>query len=74
MNKIILRFGLLVFFLSIIFFSRTGLSLELVLIRSFIIFIFVTVMVSIITIIFMKSINKASSEKSEELSQNMSRK
>ena len=69
MNKIILHFGLLVFFLSIIFFSRVGLPIQEVLMRSFIIFMAVTVLFSLITIIFIRTVNKASSEKNKELTQ-----
>ncbi len=74
MNKIILNFGLLVFSLSIIFFSRVGLSIEDVLIRSFLIFLAVTIMLSLVAIIFIRAINKASSEKNKELTQNLTRK
>ena len=74
MNKIILNFGLLVFSLSIIFFSRVGLPVQDVLIRSFLIFLAVTVMLSLIALGFIKAINKASSEKNKELTQNFSRK
>lgn len=74
MNKIILNFGLLVFSLAIIFFSRVGLPIQDVLIRSFLIFLAVTIMLSLVAIIFIRAINKASSEKNKELTQNLSRK
>ncbi len=74
MNKIILNFGLLVFCLSVIFFSRIGLPLQVVLFRSFLIFVSLTVMLSIIAIIFIKAVNKVSLEKKNELTKNQIRK
>ena len=71
MNKIILNFGLLVFCLSIIFFSRIGLPVQDVLIRSFLIFLAVSVMLSIIALVFIRAINKTSSEKYKEITQNI---
>lgn len=71
MNKIILNFGLLVFCLSIIFFSRIGLPVQDVLIRSFLIFLAVSVMLSIIALVFIRAINKTSSEKNKEITQNI---
>ncbi|HRI47116.1 MAG: hypothetical protein KF721_04310 [Ignavibacteriaceae bacterium] len=67
MNKIILHFGLLVFFLSVIFFSQRGMSLEDVLLKSFVIFIVLTVMLNIVAILFIRSVNKTASEKSKKL-------
>lgn len=72
MNKIILQFGLLVFFLAVIFFSQRGIPFQDILIKSFMIFIVLTIMLSIAAIMFMKSINKSSIEKNKELSQNLS--
>lgn len=63
MNKIILQFGLLVFFFSIIYFAQKGLGLEKVLLNSFAVFIIITVMLSLITISLIKAINKNTSEK-----------
>lgn len=63
MNKIILQFGLLVFFFSIIYFTQKGFELEKILLNSFAIFIIITVMLSLITIGLIKAINKNTSEK-----------
>ena len=71
MNKIVLNFGLLVFFISIIVYSQQGLQIEDVLLRSFIIFILVTVMLSILAIAFLKAINRASLEKGKNLNDNL---
>ncbi|MHB1687334.1 MAG: hypothetical protein ACYCVH_08165 [Ignavibacteriaceae bacterium] len=71
MNKIILQFGLLTFFLSVIFFSRMGLSLTDLLFKSFIIFIATTVMLSIIVMIFIKAINKVSLDKKRDTTNNI---
>ncbi len=74
MNKIVLNFGLLVFCLSVIFFSRMGLPLQDVLFRSFLIFVSLTVMLSIVVIIFIKAVNKVSYEKNNEITNNKLRK
>jgi len=66
-GKIVLNFGLLVFFLSIIFFSQKGMLVEDVLIRSFGIFLVVTVMASILALAFVKAINKAVKDRQTEL-------
>ncbi|MBI1938167.1 MAG: hypothetical protein HYS25_08565 [Ignavibacteriales bacterium] len=63
MNKIILQFGLLVFFFSIIYFAQKGFELEKVLLNSFAVFIIITVMLSLMTIGLIKAINKNTSEK-----------
>ena len=74
MNKIILNFGLLVFCLSVIFFSRVGLPIQDVLFRSFLIFVSLTVMLSVVVIIFIKAVNKVSFEKKNEITNNKIRK
>lgn len=74
MNKIIIKFGLLVFFLSIIFFSRIGIPVQDVVFRSFLVFIVVTVMISLIALLFTRSVNKISKDKQKDLTQNLSRK
>lgn len=63
MNKIILNIGLLVFFLSLIVFSRQNMLVEEILLKSFIIFFLVTLMLSIIALFLIRAINKASAEK-----------
>ncbi len=67
MNKIVLNFGLLVFFIAIIIYSQQGLQIEDVLLRAFVIFVLVTVMLSILAIAFLKAINRASLEKGKQL-------
>jgi membrane protein implicated in regulation of membrane protease activity len=74
MNKIIIKFGLLVFFLAVIFFSRIGIPVQDVVFRSFLVFIVVTVMISLIALLFTRSVNKISRDKQKDLSQNLSRK
>lgn len=71
MNKIILNFGLLVFFISMIIFSQKGWMIEQVLLKSFIVFVVITVMFSILAIVFVKSINKTTFEKSKNSNQNL---
>lgn len=63
MNKIILQFGILIFFFSVIYFVQKGTELEKIILNSFAIFIFLTVMLSIITIGLIKAINKNSYDK-----------
>lgn len=71
MNKIILNFGLLVFFFSIIFFTQRGMAIEQVLLNSFAIFILLTSMISLLTIFIIKAINKNSMNKINSLSDNL---
>ncbi len=71
MNKIVMNVGMLFFFLSIIFFSQMNLSLVDVLIRSFAIFLFLTSMLGVLAIVFIRSINKKTFEKGNELSENL---
>jgi hypothetical protein len=66
MNKIILHFGLLVFFLSIIFFSQRGMMLQDVILKSFVIFIVLTVILNVVAIIFIRSVNKTATEKNKK--------
>ena len=65
-----LQFGLLVFSLSVIFFSRIGLPVLQVLTRSFIVFVATTFMLGIIVIVFVNAINKTSYKKKEILDNN----
>jgi hypothetical protein len=72
MNKIVVQVGLLVFFLSVIFFAQRSLPIEQVLLRSFLVFIFVTIMLALLSIIIIKSINKALNKKQQDdLAQNL---
>ena len=72
MNKIILQIGLLIFFVSIIFFAQRGLPVEQIFLRSFLVFVFVTIMLSIITILIIKSVHsKSFYKKNENLAENL---
>lgn len=74
MNKIVLQIGLLVFFLSLIYFGQRNLDYTEVLLRSFVLFVFATLSLSVLTILFIKSINKASTQKTSEIVKNNNRK
>ena len=60
MNKIVLNFGLFVFFVSVIILSQSGIPLQDVLVRAFALFVVVTIMAGILVISFVKAINKMS--------------
>lgn len=70
MNKIVFQIGLLIFFLSLIYFGQRNLEFLSVLLRSFVLFVFSTLSLSILTIIFIKSINKTATQKSSEIAKN----
>ena len=74
MNKIVLQMGLLVFSLSLIFFGQRSLDFTAVLLRSFVMFVFSTLAISLITILFIKSINTTSTKKNAEIAKNLNRK
>jgi hypothetical protein len=63
MNKIVLQFGLLFFFFSIIYFTQRGMEFDKILLNSFLVFIILTTMLSIIVIGLIKAINKNSFNK-----------
>ncbi len=71
MNKVLLQFGLLIFCFALIFFSQRGMPLQDVVIKSFIVFITLTIVISIVALFILKIINKnetlttADSNKSE---------
>lgn len=71
MNKIVLQFGLLIFFFSIIFFTQRSLPIEKVLLNSFAIFILVTTMLSLIVIGLIKAINNNSLSKLSDISDHL---
>ncbi|NOX18818.1 MAG: hypothetical protein GXO87_11125 [Chlorobi bacterium] len=71
MNKIVLNFGLLVFFLSLVVFSQQGLPIEDVFLKAFLIFVSVTLILGVITILFVKAINKTALEKGKNLNDNL---
>lgn len=70
MNKIVMQIGLLVLCIAIIFFAQRGLPVEQILLRSVMVFIFVTIMLSIIAILIVKSVSKSLHKKKDELVQN----
>ena len=70
MNKIVLQIGLLVFFVSIIFFAQRGLPIDQILLKSFMLFIFITIMLSIIALLIIKATRKTAYKKKDELVQN----
>ena len=72
MNKIVMNVGMLFFFLSVIFFSQMNLSYVDVLVRSFAVFLFLTSMLGVLALVFIRSINKKSLSKGNELSENLS--
>jgi membrane protein implicated in regulation of membrane protease activity len=74
MNKIILNIGLLFFFFSVIFFAQRQLPVIDVLFKSFAVFFFITLFLTILSIVFIKSINKKTLAKSHELKENLSEK
>lgn len=74
MNKIILNIGLLFFFLSVIFFAQREIPFYDVLFKSFAIFFFITLVLTILSIVFIKSINKKTLNKSQQLKENLSEK
>ena len=75
MNKIVIRFGLLVFFLAVIYFTQREMSVSDVLLRSFVLFMVITVMVSVFVIAFMKAINKTEGNKKfKDIPDDLSRK
>ncbi len=71
MNKIIFQFGLLVFFFSIIYFTQKGDSLAQIVLNSFTIFIILTVMLSLLSIMLIRSINKNSFDKINSYSEDL---
>ncbi|PKL83976.1 MAG: hypothetical protein CVV24_02360 [Ignavibacteriae bacterium HGW-Ignavibacteriae-3] len=71
MNKIIFQTGLLVFFFSVIYFTQKGLPLEKILLNSFVVFIILTSMLSIIVIGIIKAINNNSINKLSDYSENL---
>jgi len=74
MNKIILNIGMLFFFFSVIFFAQRQISVFDVLFKSFTVFFFITLSLTILSIVFIKSINKKALTKSHELKENLSEK
>lgn len=58
MNKILIQFGLLIFCFSLIFFSQRGMPLQDVVMKSFIVFITLTIVLSVVVLFVFRMINK----------------
>ena len=71
MNKIVLQFGLLFFFFSIIYFTQRGMEFDKILLNSFLVFIILTSMLSIVVIGLIKAINKNSFNKLSDYPDNI---
>lgn len=63
MHKIVLNIGLLIFFISIIAFAQMGLPPLAVLGRSFVVFIILTIMINLISLLLMRFITQISFDK-----------
>lgn len=59
MNKILIQFGLLIFCFSLIFFSQRGMPLQDVVMKSFIVFITLTIVLSGVVLFVFRMINKS---------------
>ena len=66
MNKIILQIGLLTFCVSVIFFSRSSIPFYDILLKSFAVFIIITIMGHILALLFIQSIKKISENRDDE--------
>lgn len=71
MNKIITNIGMIFFFLAVIYFAERDFPIQDVLIRSLVVYIFMTLMFGIIAMVFIKSVNKAVQKKSKEMVDNI---
>jgi membrane protein implicated in regulation of membrane protease activity len=73
MNKIVLRFGLLVFFIAIIFFGQKGLPVIDILVRAFSIFVIVSIMLGMLSVSFIRAVNRTSQNKQNSISDKVMR-
>lgn len=73
MNKIIVQIGLLVFFISVIFFGQKEMAIQDILIRSLVLFVASTIMLSLLYLVFIRSINKMAVSKKKSFSDNIGR-
>ncbi len=71
MSKIIFNFGLLIFFISIVIFAQKGMMVQDVIIKSTIVFLVVTILFSVLTLTFIKAINKAFGNKEQTINQKL---
>ncbi len=58
MNKVILQFGLLIFCFALIFFSQRGMPLFDVVLKSFVVFVTLTIVLGVVVLSILKMINK----------------
>lgn len=68
MNKIILNLGFFVFFISLVLFGLQEESIVKVILRSIVVFFSVTIILSLLTLIFIKLVQKQL-EKKEKINQ-----
>ena len=59
MNKILIQFGLLIFCFFFFFFSQRGMPLQDVVMKSFIVFITLTIVLSVVVLFVFRMINKS---------------
>jgi len=71
MNKIITNIGMIFFFLSMIYFTQRDFPIQDIIIRSLLVYIFLTFMFGIVAMFFVKSVNKAVQRKSKEMVENI---
>ncbi len=71
MSKIIFNFGLLIFFISIVIFAQKGMMVQDVIIKSTIVFLIATILFSVLTLTFIKAINKAFGSKGQNINQEL---
>ena len=74
MHKAIIQIGLLIFFLAVFFFTRMGMPIQDILLRSTILFLAATILITVVALIFFRSVNNISSDSSEEITENSDRK
>jgi uncharacterized membrane protein len=74
MLKAIIQIGLLIFFLAVFFYTRMGMPVQDIFLRSIVLFLVATILITIAALIFFKSVNKISTGTEEEISDNHNRK
>ncbi len=72
MHRIVIEIGLLVFFLSIIVFVRMQLPITEVLLRSALLFIVISILLSLSAIFIVKTLGKSSEHDADETTNNSS--
>ncbi len=66
MNKVILNFGLLIFCFALIFFSQRGMPILDVLIKSSVVFVVLTIVVSVVTLFIIRFLSKSTTYNSAD--------